>query len=344
MDPSIIRPAQTGNPSPSDSIASQASSAEYRPPQILRSERTSHLRRSDGRQADGMTKALGWFSVGLGVAQLLAPRAFAKMTGVGNKPILIRAMGLREMTSGIGLLYDRHPQRWRWSRVVGDAMDLTVLGNAVQSSPRSERRRAAIASAAVAGVAVMDLVTTMQHGKSANEALHQTVDVEKCVTINRSPHECYQFWRNFQNFPRFMKHVESVQILDNSKSHWKATAPAGTNVEWDAELIIDEPDRLLAWQSYGDADIDNAGIVRFEQATGGRGTVVRVHMQYNPPGGHAGELIAKLFGEEPSQQIDQDLRRFKQLIETGEVPTTEGQPSGKRSAFVRWWLHKGVQQ
>lgn len=155
------------------------------------------------------------------------------------------------------------------------------------------------------------------------------IKVEKNITINRSPEELYRFWRNFENLPSFMNHLESVRTTGENRSHWVAKAPAGSTVEWDAEIYNEKENELIAWRSLEGADVDNAGSVRFEPATGGRGTTVRVTLKYDPPGGALGALFAKLFGEEPSQQIEEDLRRFKQVMEAGETPTTEGQPSGR---------------
>ena len=155
------------------------------------------------------------------------------------------------------------------------------------------------------------------------------IKVEKSVTINRSPEELYRFWRNFENLPRFMNHLESVHVTGETRSHWVAKAPAGTTVEWDAEIYNEHENELIAWRSLPGADVDSAGSVHFKPATTGRGTEVRVSLKYDPPGGIIGAYVAKLFGEEPSQQVQEDLRRFKQLMETGETPTTEGQSSGR---------------
>ncbi len=162
-----------------------------------------------------------------------------------------------------------------------------------------------------------------------NPAVSDGIRVEQSVTINRAPEELYNFWRNFQNLPRFMRHLVSVQTTSETRSHWVANAPAGTAVEWEAEIINDQPGKLIAWRSLEGADVDNAGSVRFEKATGGRGTFVRVTLQYDPPGGTLGSIIAKLFGEEPKGQIQEDLGRFKQLMETGEIATTVGQSSAR---------------
>ncbi len=157
------------------------------------------------------------------------------------------------------------------------------------------------------------------------------IKVEKSVTINKSPAELYSFWRRFENLPRFMNHLESVTTSGN-RSHWVAKAPAGTSVEWDAEIYNEKENELIAWRSLEGSQVDNAGSVHFEPATGGRGTILKVSLKYDPPGGSLGAAVARLFGENPEQQIDEDLRRFKQLMETGETPTTAGQSSGRSAS------------
>jgi uncharacterized membrane protein len=264
------------------------------------------------------------------------------MAGLNNSPILVRAVGLREIASGVGILNDRQPSGWLWTRVAGDAMDLALLGNAARS-PGIQGKRAVVAAAAIAGVTALDVLSSVQHESGEGGLLTGTISVEKFVTINRNPEDCYRYWRNIENFPHFMKHLESVQALDSKRSHWKAKAPAGASVEWDAEIVGDNPGQFLAWRSMEGADIENAGIVRFEKAPGNRGTIVRLQMRYKPPGGKLGAMVAKIFGEEPAIQVESDLRRFKQLMETGEITTTEGQPSGPRSALMKLF-HKGVQQ
>jgi uncharacterized membrane protein len=157
----------------------------------------------------------------------------------------------------------------------------------------------------------------------------QGIKVVKTVTIGRSPMELYNYWRNFENLPRFMSHLESVEIKDSTHSHWKAKAPAGMTVEWDAEIINEVPYELIGWRSLEGSDIPNAGSVTFKRAPNGRGTILKVSLEYAPPAGKLGSLIAKLFGEEPEIQIQTDIMRFKQLMETGEVASTHGQPSGR---------------
>jgi uncharacterized membrane protein len=152
------------------------------------------------------------------------------------------------------------------------------------------------------------------------------VHVEESVTVNRPISEVYRFWRNFENLPRFMNHLESVAQREAGVSHWVAKGPAGTRVEWDARIINEIDDKLIGWQSLEGSMISTAGSVNFRETP--RGTEVRVHLQYSPPAGKVGAAIAWLFGEEPRVQIREDLRRFKQLLETGEIPTIHGQPFG----------------
>lgn len=161
------------------------------------------------------------------------------------------------------------------------------------------------------------------------------IRVDKAITVDRPRHEVFGFWRDFSNLPRFMRHLNSVTVLDGKHSHWVATAPAGRKVEWEAELYNETENEMIAWRSLPGADVQNAGSVWFRDATGGRGTFVNVELQYNPPGGALGALVAMFWGEEPGQQIQEDLHRFKQIMETGEIATTEGQPAGAGRAEVR---------
>jgi uncharacterized membrane protein len=151
----------------------------------------------------------------------------------------------------------------------------------------------------------------------------------KCVTIARAPEELYAFWHNFERLPSFMNHLVSVRVTGRNRSHWVAKGPAGTVVEWDAEIIADHPNELIAWRTLENADVDHAGSVLFQRAPGGRGTIVKVEMHYRPPAGTLGAKAAKLLGEAPEKQIYVDLLRFKQLMETGEIARTEGQPAGR---------------
>jgi uncharacterized membrane protein len=289
---------------------------------------------------DTLAIAIGWFSLGLGLAQLVAPRALGHALGVGEHAALLRALGARELASGLGILSGRERGAWMKARVAGDALDLALLALSFRAGNGRRPMRIAAAAAAVAGVAALDVLSSRQqsdrHGSVPGEVRRDgSIRVEKSVAVNRQPQECYAMWRNFANLPRFMRHLRSVALTGDNRSHWVANAPAGTSVEWDAEVTHDEPNALIAWRSLEGAGVENAGAVRFLAQPSGRGTIVSVKMQYKPPAGAIGAAIAKLFGEEPAQQVQEDLRRFRQIMEAGEIATTDGQPAGRRGALYR---------
>lgn len=173
--------------------------------------------------------------------------------------------------------------------------------------------------------------TAEDKGEAGGVRHEQGIVVRRSVTIDKPASELFAFWRKFDNLPKFMFHLERVDVLDAAKSHWVAKAPLGKTVEWNASIINEKPGELIAWQTEPGADVDSAGAVTFKPGPTGRGTEVHVSLSYMPPAGKVGMVVAKLLGEEPSQQIEGDLRRFKMLMETGEVATTEGQSAGKRS-------------
>ena len=268
--------------------------------------------------AKKLARGLGWFSVGLGLAELLAPRAIANISGVPNaRTGLIRLYGLRELASGIAIFSTQNPGPAVWARVAGDALDLASLGAAARS-PNTNKGRLAFATANVLAVTALDVMCAKQL-TNGNQGIHAKAS---CM-VNRDPDEVYQFWRSFENLPRFMRHLESVENLGDGRYHWVAKGPAGMQVEWDATIIADDPGRVITWRSLENADVDNAGAVRFEAAPGGRGTIIKVNIEYRPLGGVLGAAVAKLFGEEPEQQLDDDLRRFKQVLEVGEVVVSD---------------------
>ncbi len=232
-------------------------------------------------------------------------------------------------------------------------------GNGVRSIARIENVAALIAGATIVGYGVRKqspaiialglvgggaVLYRSSFGKLAANAMRlrssnaedvaRDYHVEKSITINETPEGLYRFWRDLENLPRFIENLESVTPLDERRSHWVVNGPGKTTVEWDAEIFNEKENELIAWRSLpGRAEVTNAGSIHFEPAPDGRGTKVSVTLNYNPPGGKAGVLLAKLFGEEPGQLIDLNLRRLKRLVETGEIPTIEGQPSGRGGEF-----------
>lgn len=280
---------------------------------------------SSKTSSDSLATALGWFSIGLGLAELTASRRVARLIGAPeteHTTSLMRAYGMRELTAGIGILTQPRPAGWMWTRVAGDFMDLATLGSAMASSG-ADRTRMSTATLAVLGVTALDVMCAQKLGMLAeNEERQERSEPSRIIrttTVNRSLSDVYDFWRDFENLPRFMRNLESVRVTGNRRSTWRAKAPFGRAVEWEAEMVDDETNALIAWRSLPHSDIHNYGTVRFKEATGGRGTVIRVDIQYAPPGGSLTATAARLFMMDPGSQVEDDLRRFKQVIETGEV-------------------------
>lgn len=169
-------------------------------------------------------------------------------------------------------------------------------------------------------------VNTAGTGEDTRRALGGSagVNVEESVTINRPIEELYRFWRNLENLPRFMHHLEAVERITDTLSRWKAKGPGGKSVEWTAEIINEVPNQVIGWRSVEGSEVVSAGSVNFDDVGEGRGTRVRVRLQYSPPGGKVGAAIAKLMGRDAATEIREDLHRFKQLVEAGEVATSEG--------------------
>lgn len=279
-----------------------------------------------------LSEILGWAGVGIGLIELLMPRRVAVITGLPSHSSLLRLMGTREMITSAGLLLQPHRSGWRWSRVAGDLLDLSVLAWAGQRQPQ---RRLTVLTALVAGMTALDVLAASDSRSPRRVRTSPgLVRIHKSLHIQRPPEVCYQFWRNFENFPQFMQHVEAVQAVDATRTHWRVKAPLGQHVDWTAELFSDIPSQQLAWRTLEGSAIEHTGVVRFLPSPNDKSTRLDIEMSYHAPFGKAGVVLAKIFGEEPSQQMDDDLRRFKQLIETGEIATTTGQSTGRRSPRV----------
>lgn len=287
-----------------------------------------------------LTRFLGWFSLALGAQQLAAPGLVNRISGIEDDDearLWQRIVGAQEVTAFAGIMSKRKPTVWLWSRVAGDISHLTLLGIAYRK--RTSDARWGFAVGQVATTFALDLYTAIQRtgdddeeeAQSDSDASNETGEtrVVAAITVNRPRDEVYGFWRRFEGLPSFMDHVESVSVDDTGRVHWVVKAPAGRTVEWDAELTEDLPGERIAWRSLEGADVDNSGSVRFADAPGGRGTEIHLDIDYSPPGGALGAGVAKLFGEEPRQQAKDDLRRFKQVMEAGEVVRSDGTPEGQ---------------
>lgn len=294
--------------------------------------------------AERRSRLLGLFSLALGISELALPERVAELIGIEDSALrrnLLRALGTREVLSGLGILAKPESAGPVWTRVAGDAMDLALLGAAMTDSPKRPGRLAA-ATGAVLGIAALDVFSAARLSRKRSiQKWVLPIHVTKSITINRSPEVVYGFWRDLENLPRFMAHLESVRE-DSGGSVWRARGPAGTTIEWPAEITLDRPNEAIAWRSLEGAMVANRGVVRFKPGPAGQGTEVHVELKYDPPAGALGAAIAKLFGEEPASQIAGDLRRLKQVLETGSVvhsdasihrgthparPPTDGEPT-----------------
>ncbi|AFZ69024.1 SRPBCC family protein [Deinococcus peraridilitoris] len=210
---------------------------------------------------------------------------------------------------------------------------LAALGTGLMilGTRRPDNAGTALATSGALGLSV----AALGRGPGALAAAPQVITVERATTIMLPAERIYAFWRDYTNLPQFMSHLESVTMQGQNRSHWVAKGPAGTQVEWDAETIEDVANERIAWRALEGASVPNEGHVTFREVTGGRGTEVRVTLRYESPAGALGAAVARLLGEEPTVQVNDDLRQLKRLLETGALPTTEGQSSGRKNPMTR---------
>ena len=246
-------------------------------------------------RSEMLARGLGWFSIGLGVAEIVAPRQLARWIGVEERPTLMRMLGIRKALSGIGILAQERPEAALWSRVAGDGIDLALLGTAL-ASDSADKSKVLAATAAVAGITVLDTLCSLDYTRSARVRLAESV-----ITVNRPQKDVYAFWRDESNLKRFFNWVP-VQL----------------------EIVAARPDQFIEWRSK-DGIMVKSGSVSFDPAFGRDGTEVRIAVD----------------GTIPRRLLHEELRRSKRLIETGEIPTTEGQSAGPaEGAFVARVVHR----
>lgn len=285
-----------------------------------------------GGHGSALARGLGWFSIALGAAELAAPGTLARVIGLnGRDPrtiSLLRLYGARELATGVAILAQPDQPGWLWARVGGDALDLASLRSAI-SDRDGHTARLWMATAAVAGVTALDVMAARQLSSPDGMVRQERgqpgiVHVRQAVTIGKPAAELYRFWHRFETLPQFTKHLESVEVTGDRRSRWCAIGPAGVRVEWEAEITEEREPELIAWRSLPDSDVQNRGQVRFVPAPAGRGTEVHVDLEYESPAGTMGRSIAWMMGKDPAAQVREDLRRFKQLMETGVIPLSEG--------------------
>jgi uncharacterized membrane protein len=269
--------------------------------------------------ADGSTlsRGLGVFSLGLGLTELAAPELLARAIGLEpsrRTSFVMRAFGMREVLAGLGVLLQPRRPLPLWARLAGDAIDMAAIGWAA-GSRRTRTERLAVAAVAVAGAAALDAIAA----RRVQHAQRKVVDPVICaVTINKPPAEVYAFWRKLENLPLFMDFLESVTELGGAKprSRWVAKLPIAGTVTWDAEIIADHPGEQIAWRTVEGGRLAHHGAVTFARAPGREMTEVRVMFELGVLGQAPSIALAKLLTK---PQVKGDLRRLKQVLETGEV-------------------------
>lgn len=268
--------------------------------------------RSDGAN---LARGLGWFSLALGATQLAAPRTLAKAIGIDpglGVSMLMRALGAREVASGLAVLMEPRRPLPLWARVAGDIVDLGLLALAFRGR-RTSTPRLLGAMGAVSGALALDMIAARRIQTHFERMNHPVI---YSVTINKSPDRVYEFYRNLAQLPRFMDHLQSVHETSRTRSHWIANLPIGGTIAWDAEIVEDTPGRAITWRTVEGSPLHLAGRVTFARAPGRDATEVRVEMKLGFTGKRPSNLLAKLFTK---PQIKGDLHRLKQVMETGEV-------------------------
>jgi uncharacterized membrane protein len=284
------------------------------------------LPKAIGRAAIG----LGLFGIGLGLAELLVPRRFNRLIGVGDNRRarnVTRALGVRELANSFTVLGRRRPAPWLWARVAGDVIDLALLANATRAR-RAHVGRIAGAIGAVLGATVVDAYVASRSSSRSRARLARPV--RRAITVASTPEAAYRFWRDLGNLPKFMERLESLEVLASERSRWRVRAPKGLALTWEAEIVEDRAAEIIRWQSVEGSEVANRGAVRFRPAPGGQGTEIAVELEYVPPAGELGLLASFLSNEALEVQLERDLRRLKQLLEVGEIVRSDAQVRRER--------------
>ena len=278
--------------------------------------------------AQKIARALGWFTLGLGVTEMVAPRAVANFVGRSWRPSETRLMGLRKVLAGVGTITGAQWTGRSWARVGGNLLELARSRKS--KPPVTKMRRsstavcAAVAVGALAGAAIIN-VKRVRAQRDARRAVRHSAS----TSVNLSPEQCYQYWRDPEKLPTFFKHLKSARDLGDSRAEWVVRGADGKDITWPVEFIEDVPGEVIAWRSTDDSEMTHSGWVRFEPRGTGRGTIVRLHMEYEFPGQLNERMVNQILGYDPGMRLRKALMRFKQLLETGEIATTEGQSAGR---------------
>ena len=284
--------------------------------------------------ANKTARALGWFSIGLGLAEAVATRRSGR--GLGLEPYggLLRIFGAREIATGNGILALRDPTLGIWARVGGDAVDLATLGTAL-SSAKGKRDRLGAALGTVAAITAVDLFCARQLSEQRRAAATPATVEERSLSIGRSADELYRLWREPATFATIMGSVAAVTALADGRSRWTISGPRGRTLTWETQIVDEQPSELLQWRSTPKGKVVSEGLVRFRPAPGDWGTEVSLQLHITPQGGLLSRAMPRALGGGSRPLLGQVLRRFKSLAETGEVPRISSQPAARNDGRDR---------
>jgi len=302
--------------------------------------------------AERRATGLGWFCLGIGLVQLIAPSGVGGWIGADDSKrtrAILGGLGARHVAQGLWNLVGQISARGAWLRVAGDAAELAFVGLVTAVAHRDRRPRAIRATSVVACVTALDVVTAFELTRHPPRPAAMGVAVREAITVNRRPTDVYDFFRRLENLPRFVSHIDSVDP-DGNASVWRAKAPFGSTVQWRAEIVEDVPGERIAWRSLPGSTVHSHGSVRVRPAPGDRGTELLVSLKYDLPGRSVARRIARLLGYDPRLEVRSDLRRLKQTLELSEVlqsdatmnesaraarPSKTAEPPSRRGRFPR---------
>lgn len=270
----------------------------------------------------------GWFSIALGITQVLAPRWIAQRSGLpAQRRSAIRLVGLRELATGAFILSRPSSSAGPWARVAGDLINLALLRRrygGTRANNRIQRSRLVVSAVTAADLAcALSLAASRRGGATAPRRERES------IVIDKPADEIYRFWRSLEKLPTIMNYLDSITVIDEKRSRWVAKPLGGLHVEWTSEIIADEPNRSISWRSTGDSEISTEGRILFEPLNHERGTRVTLEISLNPlPGVRS--LSAPFSKLAAHVAVRRDLRRLKQFMETGEIATIKGQSAGAR--------------
>jgi uncharacterized membrane protein len=278
-------------------------------------------------------RALGWFSIGLGLSELFLTDSLARAIGFRRSPLWLKVMGAREIATGIGILAAQRPGagHLQW-RVAGDAVDLALLASAWEPAGR-DRDRLSIAAAAVLGVTVLDVLASRK--LASDSAAREPLQLRASIGLEEKPDEVYRQLRDLSSLPNYLSHVRAIELQGEEYCQLTMEVPFGGTSRWRARIAEDVPGRRIAWETAPESPLHIRGSFELSEQPGHRGTLLRASLTLKPTAPSLVAPLARLLGSAPDLWLTRQLRRFRQFVETGEVATTQGQASGRRSLLSR---------